>query len=77
MEISFPRLGIESIKADITEESQHVTVKTIDSNRIASSADLRLLARELVALADEIDAASPTQEEIARKMTKEERDEES
>ena len=71
MKIEFPRLGIESITTHIDEEAQHAKVTTSASSRITTSADLRLLARELVAMADELDAASPSQAEIAREMIEE------
>lgn len=63
MKIEFPRLGIESIATHIDEEAQYA--------KITTSADLRLLAREIVAMADELDAASPSQAEIAREMVEE------
>ena len=71
MKIEFPRLGIESIATHIDEEAQYAKITTIASSRIITSADLRLLARELVAMADELDAASPSQAEIAREMIEE------
>ena len=66
MKIEFPRLGIESITTYIDEEAQYAKVITIASSRITDSADLRVLARELVAMADDLDAGSPSQAEIAR-----------
>lgn len=66
MKIEFPRLGIKSITTHIDEEAQYAKITTIASNRITTSADLRLLARELVAMADDLDASSPSQAEIAR-----------
>ena len=68
MKIEFPRLGIESITTHIDEEAQYAKITTIASSRITTSADLRLLARELVAMADDLDAdtASPSQTEIAK-----------
>ena len=68
MKIEFPRLGIESITTHIDEEAQYAKITTIASSRITTSADLRLLARELVAMADGLDAdtTSPSQVEIAR-----------
>lgn len=71
MKIEFPRLGIESITTHIDEEAQHAKVTTIASSRITDSADLRVLARELVAMADELDQVSPSQAEIAREMIEE------
>lgn len=71
MKIEFPRLGIESITTHIDEEAQYAKITTSASSRITTSADLRLLARELVAMADELDAGSPSQAEIAREMVEE------
>ena len=71
MKIEFPRLGIESITTHIDEEAQYAKVTTIASSRITDSADLRVLARELVAMADELDQVSPSQAEIAREMIEE------
>lgn len=68
MKIEFPRLGIESITTYIDEEAQYAKVITSASSRITDSADLRVLARELVAMADELDQVSPSQAEIAREM---------
>lgn len=72
MKIEFPRLGITSITSSIDELDQSAIVTTVESSRTASSADLRLLARELVAMADELDAGSPSQAEIAKAMVEEE-----
>lgn len=66
MKIEFPRLGIESITTQIDEEAQYAKITTIASSRITTSADLRLLARDLVTMADDLDAGSPSQAEIAR-----------
>ena len=66
MRIEFPRLGIKSITTHIDEEAQYAKITTIASSRITTSADLRLLARELVAMADELDTGSPSQTEIAK-----------
>lgn len=66
MKIEFPRLGIESITTHIDEDAQYAKITTIASSRITTSADLRLLARELVAMADDLDASSPSQTEIAK-----------
>ncbi|WP_347285592.1 hypothetical protein [Corynebacterium stationis] len=71
MKIEFPRLGIESIATHIDEEAQYAKITTSASSHITTSADLRLLAREIVAMADELDAASPSQAEIAREMVEE------
>ena len=71
MKIEFPRLGIESIATHFDEEAQYAKITTSASSRITTSADLRLLAREIVAMADELDAASPSQAEIAREMIEE------
>lgn len=71
MKIQFPRLGIESITANIDEEDQYAKFTTIASSRIANSSDLRLLALELVAMANELDVASPSQAEVAREMVDE------
>lgn len=71
MKIEFPRLGIESIATHIDEEAQYAKITASASSRITTSADLRLLAREIVAMADELDAASPSQAEIAREMVEE------
>ena len=66
MKIEFPRLGIESIATHIDEEAQYAKITTSASSHITTSADLRLLARELVAMADNLDTSSPSQAEIAR-----------
>lgn len=66
MKIEFPRLGIKSITTHIDEDAQYAKITTTASSRITTSADLRLLARELVAMADDLDASSPSQAEIAR-----------
>lgn len=66
MKIEFPRLGIESITTHIDEDAQYAKITTIASSRITTSADLRLLARDLVAMADDLDASSPSQVEIVR-----------
>lgn len=66
MKIEFPRLGIKSITTHIDEDAQYAKITTTASGRITTSADLRLLARELVAMADDLDASSPSQAEIAR-----------
>ena len=66
MKIEFPRLGIESITTHIDEDAQYAKITTIASSRITTSVDLKLLARDLVAMADDLDASSPSQAEIAR-----------
>ena len=66
MKIEFPRLGIKSITTHIDEEAQYAKITTTASSRITTSADLRLLARDLVTMADDLDASSPSQAEIAR-----------
>lgn len=66
MKIEFPRLGIKSITTHIDEKAQYAKITTIASSRITTSADLRLLARDLVTMADNLDASSPSQTEIAK-----------
>lgn len=47
---------------------------TTGTSHTVSSFDLRLLARDLVAMADEIDNNSPSQDEIALDLTQDEID---
>ena len=72
MNIESPRLGIQSIT---TDHDGYAAITTTGTSHTVSSFDLRLLARDLVAMADEIDNASPSQEEIAREMAEEENSE--
>lgn len=72
MNIESPRLGIQSIT---TDRDGYAVITTTGTSHTVSSFDLRLLARDLVAMADEIDNASPSQEEISREMVEEENSE--
>lgn len=71
MNIKYPRLGIQSIT---TDHDGYAVITTTGNVHTVSSFDLRLLARDLVAMAEEIDAASPSQIELAKDLTQEEID---
>lgn len=71
MTIESPRLGITSIT---TDHDGYAVITTTGTSHTVSSLDLRLLARDLVAMADEIDNNSPSQDEIALDLTQDEID---